>query len=321
MRCRASGILSGLLLLASAAFSQAPPPAPLPVRAREQPDPAAEAGGNTYTYARRYQPGEVDRYEVRVRDTERDTDLVGVTEHRVFLRDGVPTEKVRWIRLTESELGDFSDMAHEVPSYEMSLDPRGVLSVVDVKADPVMLEMITDLYAFYFAVSPGAGIANLQRVGDSFVRPELVSDEWADGKQFLVGRSRSGVRLDLASVSPKEVVYQADLRPPVHPALAMERAWMQLPVCGDAPNNLEFVRRQDNGFLAAWGCEKSQITSRVDPATGKLLAAFMSNDMTWNVTGPRATGIGQGPREPQKRPRIRLDSPGHIRDGVCTGRR
>jgi formylglycine-generating enzyme required for sulfatase activity len=49
------------------------------------------------------------------------------------------------------------------------------------------------------------------------------------------------------------------------------------------PHNLQFVRHQDDGFLAAWGCEKSQITSRVEPATGKLLAAFMDNEMTWSL--------------------------------------
>jgi formylglycine-generating enzyme required for sulfatase activity len=297
MRSRAPGILSGLFLLASAAVSQAPLPAPPAAPPQEQ-TAAAPTEGN-YSYARRYQPGEVECYEVRVRDAERGSDLVGVTEHRVFLRNGIPIERVRWIRLTESQLGDLSDMAREVPSYEMSLHPRGELSVVDVKAEPVMLEMITDLYTFYFAVSPAAGIANLQRIGDSYLRPELLSNDWADGNQFLVGQSRTEVRLGLASAGPNEVVYQADFLPPGDPALAMERTWMEAPVCGEAPNNLQFVRRQDDGFLAAWGCEKSHITSRVDPATGKLLAAFMDNEMIWNLKLCHDQGLENCDERPQ----------------------
>jgi formylglycine-generating enzyme required for sulfatase activity len=222
-------------------------------------------------------------YEVRVHDTQRETELIGVSEHRVFLRNGVPTERVRWVRLTESRLGELNDMALEVPSYEMSLDPRGELSLIDLKGDPVMLEMVTDLYAFYFAVSPAAGVANLERAGDSYVRPELVSNDWADGDEFLAGQSRTQVRLGLTSVAPKEVIYQADFLPPEGATLDMERPWMETSVCGDAPNNLQFVRRQEDGFLAAWGCETSRITSRIDPPTGKLLAAFMDNETTWNL--------------------------------------
>lgn len=284
MRYRAPGILSGLVLLASTAFSQAPPRAPaLAPPQPQKAQTAADPGAGAYTYARRYTPGEVNTYEVRVRDPDLGSELIGVSEHRVFLRNGVPIERVRWIRLTESQLGDLSDMAREVPTYEMSLDPQGDLSLINVKGDPVMLEMVTDLYAFYFALSPAAGVANLQRAGDSYVRPELVSNDWADGDQFLVGQSRTQVRLGLASVAPQEVVQQSDFLPPADAALEMQRPWMETPVCGDTPNNLQFVRRQDDGFLAAWGCETSRITSRVDPASGKLLAAFLDNEMTWSL--------------------------------------
>jgi formylglycine-generating enzyme required for sulfatase activity len=284
MRHRAPGILSGLILLTSIASSQAPPraPAPAPAQAPGAKSPA-DRNADTYTYVRHYTPGEVNSYEVRIRDSELDTELIGVSEHRVFLRDGIPVERVRWIRLTETRMGDLSDMALEVPAYEMSLHPRGDLSLVDLKGDPVMLEMVTDLYSFYFAVSPGAGITHLHHTGDSYVRPELVSNDWADGDQFLAGQNRTQVRLGLTSIGPKEVVYQAAFAPPAAAALKMERPWMEKPVCGDTPNNLQFVRRQDDGFLAAWGCETSQITSRVEPATGKLLAAFLDNERTWNL--------------------------------------
>ncbi len=270
MRYHGPGILSGLILLARLAPSQAPQPAP------------AGAAPDTYSYSRQYKPGEVDTYEVRVRDSDSGGDLVGVSEHRVFVRDGVPTERVRWTRLTESKMGDLSDLAVEVPAYEMSLDPRGELRLSDVKGDPVMLEMVSDLYEFYFAISPGAGIGHLRRAGDHYERPDLVSRDWADGDEFLVGRSRSRLRLGLVSVAPDEVVYQADFVPPAEASLGMERAWMEAPACGSTPNNAEFVLRQPDGFLVSAGCEKSQITSRVEPATGKLLAAFLDDEVTWN---------------------------------------
>ena len=282
MRCRAPGILSSLVLLASAASSQAPPPALPSAPSVEQPgQPTAEPGA--YPHARRYTPGEVNSYELRIRDPDLGSELIGVSEHRVFVRNGVPVERVRWVRLSESRLGDLTEMALEVPSYELSLHPRGDLSLLNLKGDPLMLEMVTDLHAFYFAISPSAGIANLGRPGDSYARPELVSNDWADGDQFLAGQSRTQVRLGLVSAGPQEVVYQADFLPPADPTLAVEHPWMETPVCGGAPNNLQFVRRQDGGFLAAWGCEKSLITSRVDPVTGKLLAAFMDNEMTWSL--------------------------------------
>jgi formylglycine-generating enzyme required for sulfatase activity len=283
MRNRAPSLLSGLALLASAAFAQTSQPATAPAPQAQENTAAADRDADAPSYARHYTPGEVSTYELRVRDPDLGTELIGVSEHRVFVRGGVPTEKIRWIRLTESQVGEINEMALEVPAYEMSLHPRGDLTLIDVKGDPVMLEMVTDLYAFYFAVSPAAGIANLRRAGDGYVRPELVSNDWADGNQFLVGQSRTQVRLGLASVAPKEVVYESNLLPPAVAALEMQRPWMEAPVCGDTPNNLQFVRRQDDGFLAAWGCEKTQITSRVDPATGKLLAAFMNNEMTWSL--------------------------------------
>jgi formylglycine-generating enzyme required for sulfatase activity len=293
MRERVPWILSGLALLASAAFAQTLQPAPAPAQAQpaEAPAPtaaqenqaAADSDAGASPYTRHYTPGEVSTYELRVRNSDLGSELIGVTEHRVFLRGGVPTEKIRWIRLSESRVGEINEKALEVPAYEMSLHPRGELSLIDVKGDPVMLEMVTDLYAFYFAVSPAAGIANLRRAGDGYVRPELVANDWADGNQFLVGQSLTQVRLGLTSVTPKEVVYESNLLPPVDAVLNMQRPWMKIPVCGDTPNNLQFVRRQDDGFLAAWGCEKTQVTSRVDPATGKLLAAFMNNEMTWSL--------------------------------------
>jgi len=284
MRQSAPGILSGLILLASAASAQEPPAVLAPVPAQAQGTPAAaDRGPSAYTYARRYTPGEVSTYEVRVRDSELGSELIGVSEHRVFQRNGIPTERVRWIRLSESRLGELNEMAMELPSYEMSLHPQGDLTLFDVKGDPVMLEMVTDLYTFYFAVSPRTGIASLQRAGDSYVRPELVSNDWADGAQFLVGQSRTQVRLSMTSLAPKEVVYQTDFLPPADPALEIQRPWMATPVCGDALNNVQFVRRQDDGFLAAWGCETSRITSRVDPTSGKLVAAFMDNEMTWSL--------------------------------------
>src|SRR5262245_19598383 len=131
MRDRAPGILSGLALLASLSPAQTPPkPAPRPESPQTQTARGASDFPDSYTYARRYKAGELNSYEVCVRDPELAGEMIGVSEHRVFLRKGVPVERVRWIRLSESDLGDLSAMALDLPAYEMSLHPEGELTLL-----------------------------------------------------------------------------------------------------------------------------------------------------------------------------------------------
>ena len=133
-----------------------------------------------YSYSRRYVVGEVDHYELKARSEGEDRHLVGVSEHRTFLKRGVPHERVRWIQLTESELGDQTFFAREVPPYDLSLAPDGELKPSRVYGSSSMLGMVTDLFTFFFAVSPRAGTAHVNRTGDTCTVSKPLSGDWSD---------------------------------------------------------------------------------------------------------------------------------------------
>ena len=72
---------------------------------------------------RRYEVGETDCYEVRVQIEGAPGELVGVSEHEVFEQNGAFLERVRWIRISETSVGDLSQWRGEAPVFVVSLDP------------------------------------------------------------------------------------------------------------------------------------------------------------------------------------------------------
>ena len=172
---------------------------------------------NEYSYSRRYGEGEVDDYELKTRSEGDDRELVGVSEHRTFLKSGVPHERVRWIQLTESVVGDQSALAREVTPYDLSLSPEGELDPPRAYGSSSMLAMVTDLYTFFFAVSPLAGTAHVKSAGDAYTRSEPLSGDWSDHPDFLLGEDRTSVHLKLLSIASGRVTYQTDLLPPSSP--------------------------------------------------------------------------------------------------------
>ena len=238
---------------------------------------------NEYSYERRYVEGDVDHFEIKARSENGASELVGVSEHRTFLKQGVPFERVQWIQLTESELGDQTFFAREVPPYDLSLAPDGELKPVRVYGSSSMLGMVTDLYTFFFAVSPGAGTTSVSRAGDTYSGAEPIDGDWSDQPGFVVGEDRTSVQLKLVSIDAERVSYQTDLLPPREPSLAMRRPWMEEQVCAGTPNNFQMVLRQEDSYLAIWGCERTQIISEVDPSSGKILSARMDNRLKYRT--------------------------------------
>ena len=261
--------IAGVLLL----FLNSAPPAAA--------QPASQP--TEYSYSRRYVVGEVDHYELKAHSEGEDGQLVGVSAHRTFLKRGIPHERVRWIQLTETELGDQTFFAREVPPYDLSLAPDGELKPARVYGSSSMLGMVTDLYTFFFAVSPGAGTADVHRAGDTYTVSEPLSGDWSDQPGFLLGEDRTSVHLKLVSIASGVVTYQTDLLPPQETSLPMHRPWMEEPVCAGASNNFQMVLRQQDRFQAVWGCESSRIVSEVDASSGKILSAKMDNRLTFRT--------------------------------------
>jgi len=274
MECPVFGAI-GRLLLWPLLFAALP--------AFSQPAPSDQ-----YSYARRYVPGEVDEYEIRVRTEGNDAELIAVTSHETVLVDGVPYQRVRWLRATESKKGDLSALVELIPAYDFSLHPEGRLELFEPQADPVIVELATDLYAFFQALSAPAGMGRLSRVGDEYDNPEPLTGDFSGEADFPIGEDIYSQRLRFVSLDRAVATYQANAFPPAKPAIEMHREWMQPPVCGSGPNNFrpnnfQMVQRRAQGFVVAWGCEEFHITSKVDRESGRILSASMEDTLRWRV--------------------------------------
>jgi len=236
----------------------------------------------TYVYARHYVEGQVDRYELRTKIDGTPTEEVGISLHRAVTRDNIPYESVRWASLTDTAGGDYSDAARKMPEYDLSLHPMGLPRLVKPKDNPKMMGPVTDLYTFLFAISPLAGITKLNKPGDRYVRPDLLTGDWSNGNDVLVGQDRTELHLKLISTTPDAVVYESAFLPPRNASLTMRREWMQPPVC-ESPNNFQMVRRQGPGFLVIWGCEEYTVLSKIIPSSGKISSAQMDNRLRWKM--------------------------------------
>ncbi len=236
-----------------------------------------------YSYARHYIPGEVDEYEIRARTEGRDAELIAITSHETILIDGVPHERVNWLRVTGSQRGDLTSLLKLVPPHDISLHSEGKLELFTPPADPLIVQLATDLYTFWHTLSARAGIAHLRRVGDEHDNPEPLTGNFADEDEFLVGEDIYAQRLRFVSLDATVATYEADALSPPEPAIKLHRAWMQPSVCNGKPNNFQMVQRQEHGFLVSWGCEQFRIASEVDRKSGRILSASMEDELHWRV--------------------------------------
>jgi len=240
-------------------------------------------GAGRYTYERHYTVGERMEYELRTRRKleigERVTRSAAVarSEHLVALKGEIPHEVVAWLTYRKLPDGAARDVSDLGPST-VSLHSGGQTEMAKPAGDPAMLGMVTDLVTFYVAVGPKSGITRLEQEGDRAMG-EPVTGDWSDGETFPLGQDKLAVEIEMTGLSEKQVYFETRFRPPAETSLEAYRPWMKAPVCGDTPNNWQMVRRQPNGYLAAWGCEEFTVRSTVDRETGRILRATMSNDV------------------------------------------
>jgi hypothetical protein len=233
-----------------------------------------------FQYSRRYLAGEKYAYELKALTEGESTALAAVAEVEVRMDADVPYERIRWVSLKDGDT-DESEAARRVPPTEFSLARRGSLQFTKPTDNPKMLGPVTDLYTFYFAVSPLAGIENVSQDGEEYVRPEPITGDWSDGKDYLVGQSHVEVRMRLVKAGPDRVTYQTAFVP-TH-GLRTETAWMSAPVCAGQPNNFQMIRRQGDGYVAVWGCEEFKVETEVGARTGRILSAHMDDRLTWKL--------------------------------------
>ncbi|MGH9657136.1 MAG: hypothetical protein ACRD96_01255 [Bryobacteraceae bacterium] len=224
--------------------------------------------------------GQIFRYEMKTTVDGGAGVETATSVHEVVVRDGIPRERVRWTGLVGSDGVDYGEAARKAGTMELSLHPAGPLELVKPAGNPRMVGPVTDLYTFFFAVSPRAGVTRAEGPGDVYVRPEPVMGDWSDGEQFLIGQDRTEVRIKLVSREPR-LVYETAFVPPAAGGLEMARDWMREPVCGPAPNNFQMVRRQGEQFVVLWGCE--EFTTRTEMDSGRIERATMNNVLRWRM--------------------------------------
>lgn len=256
-----------------------------------------------YEYERLYQSDERMEYELTTKRELKIGDKVtrnsarARSQHRVVLRDGIPHEVVEWLTYQELPEGSVRDVSELEPST-VSLRPDGRTDMVKPAGDAAMLGMVTDLVTFYVALGSKSGVAQLHHPGDSAVG-EPVTGDWTDGEAFLIGQDNLLVEIELTGLDETHAHFETRFRPATEAALQPYRPWMAKPVCGSTPNNWQMVRRQPNGYLAAWGCEEFTVRSTVQRRTGRIVRATMSNDVVRDVrfcADERLSSCQQAPR-------------------------
>jgi hypothetical protein len=264
----ASGSLAGLAALAAGAVS------------------SSSSTEDSHVYGRTYRPGEEYRYALHAKGTVRVGDAVsayeelGVSRHRVI--DGA-AEEVRWeqlrARAADGEWRDLDEAARRVPEYLLSLAPGGPLELPALSVTE-MTGMITDLHAFFVAVSPGLGSDQVRRPWEVFVSPLPHRGEWADGVNVLRGEDCTSSMTWLAGLSPELAEYETLFSVPPTGCVEFARRWMRAPVAAGQPNNFQLIRREGGRLTAMWGTESFLVRNVVDRGTGRIFSGRMENHLT-----------------------------------------
>ncbi len=242
-----------------------------------------------YVFARSYQPGE--RFGYRLEDRRRQqfgeavtsTIAVAQSAHQVVLEGGVPLETVSWTDVVDQITGERRTDLGGIPATRVSLHPAGPLEPGKPVNDPLMLGMVTDLVTFYLAASPKVGIEGLHLPGDKVAAPAPVVVDFADGGTFLVGRDKLRAEVEMTALSGTLVEYATYLQPIAFEPGELYRDFMQQQACPNNSNNIQYVRRQGDGYLAVWGCESITIQTKIDRQTGIIVEALMVSYLLQNT--------------------------------------
>jgi hypothetical protein len=250
--------------------------------------PAAQ-GQAPFVFDRGYQPGQEFSYHLEDRRRQQSGETVSSTVasaeslHQVAFEAGVPVETVHWTEVVDLTTGQRRTDLAGVPATRISLHPNGPIEPGKPAGDPVMLGMVTDLATFYVAASPRAGIANLHLPGDRAVAAAPVFGDFADGAVFLVGQDKLRAEIEMTALSAQLVEYTTYLQPVAFEAGELYRDFMQQPACGNAPNNIQYVRKHEAGYRAVWGCETITIQTKIDRQSGIIVESLMVSYLLQNV--------------------------------------
>jgi hypothetical protein len=241
-----------------------------------------------FVFERRYEAGGEFSYHLEDRRRQQAGESVSTTiaaaksSHQVAFEGGVPVETVRWTEAIDLATGQHRTDLAAVPISRISLHPNGPIEPGKPAGDPLMIGMITDLVTFYIAASPKVGIANLHLPGDKAATAPVYGN-FADGTTFLVGQGKVSVEVAMTALSPDLVEYSTYMQPLAFEPGELHREFMQQPACSNAPNNIQYVRAQGAGYLAAWGCETITIQTKIDRQSGIIVEALMVSYLLQNV--------------------------------------
>ncbi len=190
-------------------------------------------------------------------------------------------EKITWIAqivITGKDTLNETAEALRVKPYLISLDPGGTLKMPPIEI-AAMTGAITDLNTFFVALHPKAGINKLHKKGDTFILPEPVKGDFANGKDILKGEDCINISNRLIT-NNKEKVIETSFFPPANPCLDYYLPEFKTPVSGDTINNFQMVRPAGNNkYNILYGKETFIITSQIKRGNGELSKAIMKNDL------------------------------------------
>ncbi|MEX2304036.1 MAG: hypothetical protein WD733_24030 [Bryobacterales bacterium] len=246
-------------------------------------------GQAPFVFERRYQADQEFSYHLEDRRRQQAGEIVSTTiasaesSHQVVFEGGVPFETVRWAEAVDLATGQHRTDLASLPISRLSLHPNGPIEPGKPAGDPLMIGMITDLVTLYIAVSPSVGITNLHLPGDQVASPAPVFGDFADGATFIAGQDKFRVDVAMTALGPDLVEYSTYMQPLGFEPGELYRDFMQQPACGNAPNNIQYVRAQGAGFLAAWGCESITIQTKIDRQSGIIIESLMVSYLLQSV--------------------------------------
>ena len=234
---------------------------------------------------RRYQPGEVLRYEMKGSNQG--------WEYQVESRDetkqdaaGLFFEEISWSNLQSNAPMTLSP-ASLAFRQRLSLEPSGkYMTVPDLSAvQPFLIGPITDLLTFYSDLLI-AQHQQLTKVGQHAYFEHGKPNSWADGQHVIFGQDAIDFDMTLTAQNAGEHTASVVIRhvPPKRSLLQMPASWMT--GSGSEPaNNWAEVERSGDRYTARAGVETFEVHMVVDTRDGKILSVEMQNPVTGTTRG------------------------------------
>ncbi|MBI1354529.1 MAG: SUMF1/EgtB/PvdO family nonheme iron enzyme [Acidobacteria bacterium] len=232
----------------------------------------AESASGQFPLRRGLVEGETAQYELRLQVLGQRGTLYGVSEHRVVREGGVPVERVRWVRMDETEVGDLSPLLQDAPAFDLSLDPSLPPPPLPAVRGPVARILTETLYRISLAVSPSLGAMRLAKPGDvvETVQP-FIADGFAEPGPYME-RWAATLTFELVSSDADKAVVRTRFSAPAAAPWPPLQPWMTA-TCNDGVTAFESVALEDSGYAAAWGCDDTFVQVTLSSEDGSILNA------------------------------------------------